>query len=217
MKFHCSKVLLVLTPKKSELNQLRSDSFRSLQKTKMERPDSPQIFSARLRESHAEKVPKQQDPGNHPTSPKSRSRRSSWPSAPKSILKKVAQKSTETSEDIENNIEIESGLGSLDMQIRPLDGAARVEHDLINKQIENEPGSAGTLATVVSARTVRKRRIAGIFQHYYPEGGWGYVILFCAFMCQVLAHGLQFGFVILIPYAMRRFHAGKTQAGKKIF
>ena len=23
---------------------------------------------------------------------------------------------------------------------------------------------------VMSARTVRKRRIAGIFQHYYPEG-----------------------------------------------
>ena len=39
--------------------------------------------------------------------------------------------------------------------------------------IQEEGGSSNSAATVVSARTARKRRIAGIFQHYYPEGGWG--------------------------------------------
>ncbi len=23
----------------------------------------------------------------------------------------------------------------------------------------------------------RKKRIAGMFQHYYPEGGWGFLVL----------------------------------------
>ena len=75
----------------------------------------------------------------------------------------------------------------------------------------NFPNSA---ATVVSARTARKRRIAGIFQHYYPEGGWGYVVLLCAFLSQVLAQGLQLGMLVLMPYATRRFHASPAEAGK---
>ena len=59
---------------------------------------------------------------------------------------------------------------------------------------------------IVSARTVRKRRIAGIFQHYYPEGGWGYVILLCGFLVQVLAVGLQQSLAILIfPLSSRRY------------
>ena len=58
----------------------------------------------------------------------------------------------------------------------------------------------------VSARTMRKRRIAGIFQHYYPEGGWGYVILLVGFFVQVLAIGLQQSVAILIfPLSSRRY------------
>ena len=33
-----------------------------------------------------------------------------------------------------------------------------------------------------------------LFQWYYPEGGWGWVILFCSFISLSLAHGLQWGF-----------------------
>ena len=59
---------------------------------------------------------------------------------------------------------------------------------------------------IMSARTVRKRRIAGIFQHYYPEGGWGYVILLCGFFVQVLAMGLQQSVAILIfPLSNRKY------------
>ena len=29
------------------------------------------------------------------------------------------------------------------------------------------------------------RGIGSIFQHYYPEGDWGYVVLLCAFLVQV--------------------------------
>ena len=70
---------------------------------------------------------------------------------------------------------------------------------------------------VVSARTVRKRRIAGIFQHYYPEGGWGWVILLCGFLVQVLAVGLQQSLAILVfPLSGRRYQvADNGYIGKK--
>ena len=80
--------------------------------------------------------------------------------------------------------------------------------------IQDEGGSSNSAATVVSARTARKRRIAGIFQHYYPEGGWGYVIVICGFLSHFLAHGLQFGFLILIPFASRRYQADQLEVGK---
>lgn len=30
-----------------------------------------------------------------------------------------------------------------------------------------------------------------IRQHYYPEGGWGWVIVVCAMLVQILAHGMH--------------------------
>jgi hypothetical protein len=141
-------------------------------------------------------------------------RRRSWPAAPRSILKK---------KQVENDqqIEVESGLGS--------SASNGGQEDIIKLfeapgprigEIQDEGNSAGTVgsaATVVSARTVRKRRIAGIFQHYYPEGGWGYVILIVAFLAQAVAQGLQLGLVVLVPFAMRRYQVGQTEAGKEIY
>jgi len=34
-------------------------------------------------------------------------------------------------------------------------------------------------------------------QHYYPEGGWGWVITFCAVLVQILTTGVQFSYGIL--------------------
>ena len=79
------------------------------------------------------------------------------------------------------------------------------------------PEEAISGEAIVSARTVRKRRIAGIFQHYYPEGGWGWVILLCGFLVQVLALGLQQSLAILIfPLSGRRYQvADNGYIGKK--
>ena len=82
-----------------------------------------------------------------------------------------------------------------------------VNSDETNK-IEENPNMNVVIIhdEVVSARTVRKRRIAGIFQHYYPEGGWGYVILICAFLVQLLVNGLQQSVAILLfPIAQRKY------------
>ena len=98
--------------------------------------------------------------------------------------------------------------------VRALNGGADPEGLLP----EDEPNSAGTVASgVVSARTARKRRIAGIFQHYYPEGDWGYVILLCGFLVQLLAHGLQQSLAIIVfPLSNLRFQvANDVSIGKE--
>ena len=34
-------------------------------------------------------------------------------------------------------------------------------------------------------------------QHYYPEGGWGWVITFCCFLVNIFTTGLQLSFSVL--------------------
>lgn len=141
-------------------------------------------------------------------------RRKSWPSAPRSILKKrpIPQKSAEISES-------ESGLGNSS-------ALSENNKDIIEVVVNNneekidkiqDEGNSANSNSVISARAVRKRRIAGIFQHYYPEGGWGYVILIVAFLSCVLANGIQFGFLVLMPFAARRYRADQLEVGKRQF
>ena len=48
-------------------------------------------------------------------------------------------------------------------------------------------------------------KAATIRQHYYPEGGWGYVVLLSAFLVNILAHGLQLSFGVLLLAVQRRW------------
>lgn len=36
-------------------------------------------------------------------------------------------------------------------------------------------------------------------QHYYPEGGWGWVITFCCLVVNILTTGLQLSYGVLVP------------------
>ena len=65
-------------------------------------------------------------------------------------------------------------------------------------------------ASVTSTNTRRKRKQeeqkqATIRQHYYPEGGWGYVVVLVGFLVQAVAHGLQLAFGVLLIAVLRRF------------
>ncbi|RZF40082.1 hypothetical protein LSTR_LSTR002485 [Laodelphax striatellus] len=42
-------------------------------------------------------------------------------------------------------------------------------------------------------------------QHYYPEGGWGWFVVFIAVVVQVLTHGLHMGIGVLLPEVGNRF------------
>ncbi|KAJ8921714.1 hypothetical protein NQ315_010624 [Exocentrus adspersus] len=35
------------------------------------------------------------------------------------------------------------------------------------------------------------RQLLTLKQHYYPEGGWGWVVLVCAILVHILSHGLH--------------------------
>jgi cyanate permease len=71
-------------------------------------------------------------------------------------------------------------------------------------------GTEGSEATVMSAR---RRRIASIFQHYYPEGGWGVVLMLAVILVQLLVHGLVLSYGVLVPKIIRRFKASVIEAG----
>lgn len=44
-----------------------------------------------------------------------------------------------------------------------------------------------------------------ITQHYYPEGGWGHVVLFTCTICHILTCGLQLSFGILLQAILEKF------------
>jgi hypothetical protein len=59
-------------------------------------------------------------------------------------------------------------------------------------------------------------------QHYYPEGGWGWVIVIVTLCVQIISHGLQFAlamYVIALPKSSvisRRLNAPVDQTGKNL-
>lgn len=53
-------------------------------------------------------------------------------------------------------------------------------------------------------------KAATIRQHYYPEGGWGYVVCFCAVLVEIISGGLQASFGLLILTIMSHFGKDAT-------
>ena len=70
--------------------------------------------------------------------------------------------------------------------------------------------------SVMTSSTVdRKRRIASIFQHYYPEGGWGVVLLLAVVLVQVIIHGLLLSYGVLLAKVARRFRVSILESGQR--
>ncbi|XP_055946237.1 monocarboxylate transporter 12-like [Argiope bruennichi] len=53
-------------------------------------------------------------------------------------------------------------------------------------------------------------KAATIRQHYYPEGGWGYVVCVCAFLVEVISGGIQASFGLLLITIMSTFSKEAT-------
>ena len=60
----------------------------------------------------------------------------------------------------------------------------------------------------------RKKRIASIFQHYYPEGGWGVVLILAVIMVQIIIHGLLLSYGVLLAKIDRRFRVSLLESGE---
>ncbi|KFM82917.1 hypothetical protein X975_26339, partial [Stegodyphus mimosarum] len=48
-------------------------------------------------------------------------------------------------------------------------------------------------------------KAATIRQHYYPEGGWGYVVCVCAVLVEIISGGVQASFGLLLITIMTTF------------
>ena len=59
-----------------------------------------------------------------------------------------------------------------------------------------------TVAVVFSALKSHGKS-ATFRQHYYPEGGWGWVITFCCFVVNIFTTGLQLSFSVLSLQILR--------------
>ncbi|KAL1436589.1 hypothetical protein MTO96_049492 [Rhipicephalus appendiculatus] len=58
----------------------------------------------------------------------------------------------------------------------------------------------------VSKAALEKPSVSTIRQHYYPEGGWGWVVCACALLVHMLTHGVQGAFGLLLIVIRQQFH-----------
>ncbi|KAG8039206.1 hypothetical protein G9C98_003513 [Cotesia typhae] len=60
---------------------------------------------------------------------------------------------------------------------------------------------------------VNARKKVTLQNHYYPEGFWGYVIVIVGVIVQLLSHGLQTAFGILLALTVRQFNQSVINTG----
>lgn len=63
----------------------------------------------------------------------------------------------------------------------------------------------------LTARNARKK--ITLKRHYYPEGGWGCVIIIVTILVHIISHGLQLASSLLISSTMRQFQQTVENAG----
>lgn len=62
------------------------------------------------------------------------------------------------------------------------------------------------------------RQLLTLKQHYYPEGGWGWVVVVCGCLVQCISFGLQGASGVLVPEILKRFEgATEYEAGELAF
>lgn len=59
------------------------------------------------------------------------------------------------------------------------------------------------------------RKVTTLTRHYYPEGGWGYVIVTCSVMVHILCHGLQLAYGVIASPAVIKFRIEAVHTGKQ--
>jgi len=127
----------------------------------------------------------------------------------------VSENPSGTGSDIPSAV-FNSELGSNYLENYGLNGPIPEYHSLPqisdDKQSEEVP-----LPSVTSIGTRKKKqdkevKNATIRQHYYPEGGWGYIVLTCALAANILAHGLQLSFGVTLLAIQRRWGSHKLIA-----
>lgn len=58
------------------------------------------------------------------------------------------------------------------------------------------------------------RQLMTLRQHYYPEGGWGWIVVVVAFIVQCISNGLHLSLGIFIIQVVKEFHEDHFHAGQ---
>jgi hypothetical protein len=87
------------------------------------------------------------------------------------------------------------------------DGAVIVINHHTNFVKKNNGLSTPTFQQLLAARKM-------LCRHYYPEAGWGWIIVIVSVMVNILTHGLQLAFGFLIHPVFLKFAGNSVHAGK---
>ncbi|XP_071567624.1 uncharacterized protein [Temnothorax nylanderi] len=86
-------------------------------------------------------------------------------------------------------------------------GSVGESENLFDQLVENVEEAEESF-TVINAR----KKIT-LNKHYYPEGGWGYVIIIITILVHLISHGLQLASGLLMSPAMARFEQTVENSG----
>lgn len=102
--------------------------------------------------------------------------------------------------------------GSLQLQGPPNDPLRlKSSHSLLQSQAGNgaerkkQQAARGSSKPSLSSSRLEHLKISTIRQHYYPEGGWGWVVCGCAFVINVLTMGLLLAYGVLYREVVAEF------------
>lgn len=70
------------------------------------------------------------------------------------------------------------------------------------------------ISTPQIASQLNQRRL--LCRHYYPEGGWGWVIATVGVIVQILTHGIQLSYSQLIIPTSKKFHIPPVHSAGKL-
>ena len=91
------------------------------------------------------------------------------------------------------------------------------EGEAPEEELLGMPPAPSATSTTTKRKKREEMKQATIRQHYYPEGGWGFVVLTVAVLVQIISHGLQLSFGIFSLAIIRRWDESDPLAvGKKI-
>jgi len=83
----------------------------------------------------------------------------------------------------------------------------------------NDSGDKNNIATVQPESNPQVQAKQLLWRHYYPEGGWGWVITFVGTLVHILGPGLQFSIpaAVALPAKVKFYHHPWHTAGESIF
>lgn len=83
-------------------------------------------------------------------------------------------------------------------------------HPETEGKIPSANGTAtGAMALQVNTANGDVKKVITLWQNYYPEGQWGWIIVFCALAVQAINHGFQLSYSTFLMAVDQKFRVGE--------